>query len=54
VAWDVKGQLQALRRGRCHRQWLRLVDPLVDVRVAAWLQTPDDHSVDPAVSDAAA
>jgi hypothetical protein len=50
VAWDVKGQLQALRRARRHRDWLRLADPLVDVRVAAWLQTPDDSSTDPAVS----
>ena len=53
VAWDVKGQLQALRRARRHRDWLRLADPLVDVRIAAWLQTPDDSSTDPAVSDRA-
>ena len=49
VAWDVKGQLQALRRSRRHRDWLRPADPLVDVRIAAWLQTPDDSATDPAV-----
>jgi hypothetical protein len=53
VAWDVKGQLQALRRSRRHRDWLRLANPLVDVRIAAWLQTPDDSATDPAVGNCA-
>lgn len=44
VSWDVKGQLQVLRRSRRHRAWLELADPLVDVRIAAWLNTPNDDS----------
>jgi hypothetical protein len=43
VSWDVKDQLQGLR----------LPEPLVNVRIAAWLQTPDDNSTDPAVSEVA-
>lgn len=41
VAWDVKAQLQALRRSRTHRRWLEFRDPLIDVRIAAWLHKPD-------------
>lgn len=49
VSWDIKGQLQTLRRSRQHRKWLQLGDPLVDVRIAAWLSTPNDYNADPAV-----
>lgn len=44
VGWDVKSQLQALRRSKGHRRWLELGDPLVDVRIAAWLHKPDSNT----------